>query len=298
MSENQNKEKQSKVFKPIPFLAGLDEIKQDLIIRSKIGDVTYGVEILDDCVEFIRPSTVTLIMATPNTGKSLLAQNIACHIAQQGKKVLFCSCEMTAGLLMERQLKQIMGVTNKQLIEGYKKHPSSIDKIFDSIMDNKEYSYLKNIAILDIGGISIERLLEVFDEYKEYEFIIVDYIQRIKGNGTTEYEQLKDVSYSLQIYAMENCRAIIECSQIPKTVETDSKTEKKGIDFTKLRAKGAGNMEEDAHIAIKMAEDFDANGNRCVLINLSKNKYGNIKCITYKYQIDPRLNFKLIQKGI
>ena len=154
-----------------------------------MGDTTYGVEILDDAVGFIRPCTVTLIMATPNTGKSLLAQNIACSIAKQGKKVLFCSCEMTSGLLMERQLKNIMGITSKQLIEAYKKSPSSIDKIFDSIIKGEDFKYLKNISVLDIGGIHIDELLKVFDEYEEYKFIIVDYIQRIRGEGDSEYKQ-------------------------------------------------------------------------------------------------------------
>lgn len=294
----QENEIPKKIYKPTSFLSGLDEIKQDLMIRTKAGDITYGVEILDDCVEFIRQCTVTLIMAVPNVGKSLLAQNIACHIAKQGKKVLFCSCEMTSGLLMERELKKVMGVTSRQLIEGYKEHPSSIDKIFDIIMNGEEFKYLKNISILDIGGITINELIDVFNNNKEYDYIIVDYIQRIKGNGSTEYEQLKDVSYSLQIYAMEKGKAIIECSQIPKIVDTDSRTVKAGVDFTKLRAKGGGNPEEDAHVAIKMAEDFLPDGKRCVLINLSKNKYGDLKNITYKYMIDPRLNFKLLEKGL
>lgn len=294
----QENEVPKKIYRPTSFLSGLDEIKQDLMIRTKAGDITYGVEILDDCVEFIRQCTVTLIMAVPNVGKSLLAQNIACHIAKQGKKVLFCSCEMTSGLLMERELKKVMGVTSRQLIEGYKEHPSSIDKIFDIIMNGEEFKYLKNISILDIGGITINELIEVFNNNKEYDYIIVDYIQRIKGNGSTEYEQLKDVSYSLQIYAMEKGKAIIECSQIPKIVDTDSRTVKAGVDFTKLRAKGGGNPEEDAHVAIKMAEDFLPDGKRCVLINLSKNKYGDLKNITYKYMIDPRLNFKLLEKGL
>lgn len=294
----QENEIPKKIYKPTSFLSGLDEIKQDLMIRTKAGDITYGVEILDDCVEFIRQCTVTLIMAVPNVGKSLLAQNIACHIAKQGKKVLFCSCEMTSGLLMERELKKVMGVTSRQLIEGYKEHPSSIDKIFDIIMNGEEFKYLKNISILDIGGITINELIDVFNNNKEYNYIIVDYIQRIKGNGSTEYEQLKDVSYSLQIYAMEKGKAIIECSQIPKIVDTDSRTVKAGVDFTKLRAKGGGNPEEDAHVAIKMAEDFLPDGKRCVLINLSKNKYGDLKNITYKYMIDPRLNFKLLEKGL
>ena len=283
-------DKPIKEYKPKPFLCGLDEIKQDLIIRSQKGDTTYGIEILDDAVDYIRPATVTLIMACPNVGKSLLAQNMACHIAKQGKKVLFCSCEMTSGLLMERQLKQLMALDSKQMLETYEACPSALDKIFESIQNDKQYDYLKNIQILDIGGIHVDQLLKVFDKHQEFEFIIVDYIQRIKGDGDSEYQQLGDVSYKLQIYAMDNLKGMIVCSQIPKTIESDNRTQR-GIDFTKLRAKGAGNMEEDAHIAIKMAEDIGPDGQKYVLMHLSKNKYGNVKFLTYAYKIDQRLNF-------
>lgn len=293
-----NEEQNKKIFKPEPFLSGLDEIKQDLIIRSRDGDVTYGLEILDDCVSFIRPSTVTLVMAVPNVGKSLLVQNIACNIAKQGKKVLFCSCEMTAGLLMERQIKQLLRIDSKQLLEAYNRSPSLVDKMLEPIEQGRDFRYLDNISVLDIGGISITELLDVMKSNPEYEYVIVDYIQRVKGRGDSEYEQLKDVSYSLQCYAIDTGTAIIECSQIPKIVDTDSRTAKNGVDFNKLRAKGGGNPEEDAHVAIKMAEDIDSNANRCILINLSKNKYGDKKFITYKYQITPLLTFKLLAKDI
>ena len=287
-----------KLYSPVSFLSGLDEIKKDLILRSKTGDTTYGLEILDDGVQFIRPATVTLIMACPNVGKSLLAQNIACHIAKQGKKVLFCSCEMSTGLLMERQLKQLVGVSSKELKDAYISHPSSIDTIFNSIVDNEEYNFLKRISVLDIGGITINELLEVLEKTKDtFDYVVIDYIQRVKGNGDSEYEQLKDVSYKLQCYAMDSNKGVIECSQIPKTNESENRTNK-GIDFTKLRAKGGGNPEEDAHVCIKMAEDIDEQGNRNVLINLSKNKYGDLKFITYRYKINKRLQFELLNKYV
>lgn len=237
-------------------------------------------------------------LVTSNTGKSLLAQNIACHIAKQDKKVIFCSCEMTVGLLMERELKKTLAIDSKQLLEIYEKSPSLVDTMVKPMLNDKSYDYLKNISVLDIGGISITELLEVLDEYPDYEYVIVDYIQRVKGRGESEYEQLKDVSYTLQIYAMNSGKSIIECSQVPKTVESDSRSVKNGVDFTKLRAKGAGNPEEDAHVAIKMAEDVSSTGERCVLINLSKNKYGSLKNITYRYKIDNRLNFVLLDKDI
>lgn len=285
-------------FMPVPFFDGLEEIRNDLKIRTATGSKTYGIEILDDGCEFIRPGTVTLIMACPNVGKSLLAQNIATHLAKQGEKVLFSSCEMSPGLLMERELKKTIGVSAKQLLDGYKQSPTAVNSTLDSIPENPDFDYINNILIQDIGGIDVDTLIETYNQNPEYKYIIVDYIQRIKGNGSSEYEQLKDVSYKLQIYAMETRRVIIECSQIPKSNENDSRSMRDNmVNFTTLKAKGAGNMEEDAHVAIKMAEFRDDTG-RYVLINLSKNKYGTLKDVTYKYLITPRLEFKLISKGM
>ena len=282
---------------PVDFLSGLDEIKNDLIIRSKKGTITYGIEILDDCVEFIRPCTMTLIAACPNVGKSLLAQNMACHIAKQGKKVLFCSCEMTVGLLMERQLKQLMNLTSTQMMSMYEHSPSLLDDQFDIVRTDSEYEYIHRIKVLDIGGMHVDTLLKVLDKYNDYEYVIVDYIQRLHGEGPSKYEKLADVSYKLQIYAMQHDRAMIVCAQIPKTVEIDARGEKKGIDFNAMRVKGAGEMEEDAHVAIKMIEEYKE-GKKYVLINLSKSKYGDKKLLTYRYKISPRLTFDLIEKDI
>lgn len=232
-------------------------------------------------------------VVTSNTGKSLVAQGIATHIARQGKDVIFSSCEMSAGLLMERELKKIAGITSYQLSEIYKKDSKAVINMLTGVVDNKDFDYLKRIQVMDIGGIHIDELLKIYDQYPDVKYIIVDYIQRIKGDGNTEYEQLKDVSYKLQIYAMEKRKSIIVCSQIPKTNENESRNSKdSSVNFMQLKAKGAGNMEEDAHIAIKMAETYE-HGERFVLINLSKNKYGSKKFITYKYQITPRLEFEL-----
>ena len=285
-------------FMPIPFMDGIEEICRDLKTRTEKGSITYGVEILDECCEYIRPGTVTLIMATPNTGKSLIAQQIAVNIAKQGQNVIFSSCEMSAGLLMERELKKIAGVTTYQLVEGYKKSPDGINKMLNSFMQDKNYDYIQRIQVQDIGGIHIDDLLKIYDMNPDCKYFIVDYIQRVKGDGNTEYEQLKDVSYKLQIYAMENKKSIMVCAQIPKTNENECRSAKdSSVNFQMLKAKGAGNMEEDAHIGIKMAEQLEGN-QRYVLINLSKNKYGSKKFVTYKYQITPRLEFKLIAREV
>ena len=53
MTDDYNK-KRRRIYKPIPLLDGIEEIKQDFEERIAQGDTTYGIEILDDCVETIR----------------------------------------------------------------------------------------------------------------------------------------------------------------------------------------------------------------------------------------------------
>lgn len=237
-------------------------------------------------------------LVTSNTGKSLLVQDIAMHIAKQGRKVLFCSCEMSNGALVERHLKKILGITNKELLETYEKHPSTIDKIFDSIRGNKDYDYLKRVTFLDIGRIHIDQLIDILQENKDtFHYVIVDYIQRIKGEGDSSYAQLSDVSHKLQFQAIDSGQAIIEASQLTEEAKTVN-NKRTDVDFSSLRSKGGRDVEEDAHVIVKLAESKDSEGRRTILANLYKNKYGNKKHITYTYRIDGRLNFNLVSKEI
>ena len=72
MTDEYNKTRK-RIYRPVPLLDGIEEIKQDFEERIAQGDTTYGIEILDDCVETIRKGSVTFIIAAPNTGKSAWA---------------------------------------------------------------------------------------------------------------------------------------------------------------------------------------------------------------------------------
>lgn len=230
------------------------------------------------------------------THNSLIAQSEACSIAKQGEKVLFCSCEMSPGQLMSRELKKCMGVSNKQLLDGYKKNPNNVSKALNRFKEDEQFNYLNNILILDICDQHIDNLIKTFDNYKDYKYIIVDYVQSLKGTGDDERTQFKDISRKLKTYALRNNVSIIACGQIPKSNENENRTSREGVNFQKLKALGAGNWEQDADLAIKMVEELEGN-QTYVLINLSKNRLGELKNVTYKYQKTPRLEFKLISKG-
>lgn len=277
-------------FAPIPILTGIDDIKQTCYERVTRGTVKYGISILDDCVQGIRQGSVTYIVASPNTGKSALGLIIANSLAKQGYQVLICSCEMGAGLLMERQLNTLAGVTMWQLTTLYEERKETAERILDNILTNKDLEYLKNIFISETAGATIEDLLAMFDIYNEFDYIVVDYIQRIRGTGS-EYEIITQASAELQRYARATNKKFIICSQASRQSNTDAKTGKQ-IQTDRLKGKGSGSIEEDADVGLSLIEDTSSemqDGRRYILATLFKNRYSNIKNVTYRYELTKRM---------
>lgn len=294
MTDEHNKTRK-RIYRPVPLLDGIEEIKQDFEERIAQGDTTYGVEILDDCVETIRKGSVTFIIAAPNTGKSAWALNIAVNLAKQGKRVLICSCEMGAGLLMERQLVNLLGTTLGQLRKLYTERRDTANRLMDSLIEDEKYRYLYNIDICETGGATVDDLLDIYDSFPEFEYIIVDYIQRICGTGT-EYEVITEAARKIQTYARETGKMFIVCSQASRASNSDAKYGKT-VQTDRIRGKGSGSIEEDADVGVSLLE-VEEEGQKFILANLFKNRYGAKKNITYKYSMDYRMNLRLQQKAV
>ncbi len=285
-----------KILKPVPLLDGIEEIRQDFEERIEQGDTTYGLEILDDCVETIRKGSITFIIASPNTGKSLLGQTIACNLAKQDKKVMVCSCEMGAGLLMERQLKTILGIRMSDIRQLYNSRRDEANNLLDAVY-NKEYSYLRNIDICETGGATVYDIIDMLNSFPEFEYIVIDYIQRIKGFGS-EYENITLAARELQTYARESGKRIIICSQANRSSTSEAKGDSKNNpDGMKVRGKGSGSIEEDGDVGISLLELYE-NGIKKILVTLFKNRYGDKKNVTYKYRLNDRLQFTLEGRDI
>lgn len=296
MNEEQKEYLKHSKFKPVPLLDGIEEIKQDFEERIKQGDTVYGIEILDEAVETIRNGSVTFVIAAPNTGKSLVGQTIAVNLAKQNKKVLICSCEMGAGLLMERQLKNLLGISMKNLRELYGTQRDNANKLMDEIIENNTYKYFNNVEIAETGGATIDDIIKMLDVFPEFEYVIVDYIQRIRGNGT-EYENITNAARELQTYARNTGRKFIICSQANRQSNSDAR-DSKTLDPSRIRGKGSGSIEEDADVGLSLMEDPNHSEDKYILATLFKNRYGSLKNITYTYKIDNRLNFILVKRGI
>lgn len=254
-----------------------------------IRDIIPWKKMQTQCIAVDAPDKLFVIENYIVTHNSLWGLTIATNLAKQDKKVLICSCEMGAGLLMERQLKTLTGIGMKQLREMYSSHRDEANYIMDSIIEDDQFDYLKNIDICETGGATVEDMIKMFDCFPEFEYIVVDYIQRVRGVGT-EYEVITNAARELQTYARRTGRKFIICSQASRISNDSTKygTNKDSFDGSRIRGKGSGSIEEDADVGLTLME-LNENGDKKILATLFKNRYGDKKNITYKYRLDNRL---------
>ena len=300
MNEEIKKKLHLKKLKPVPLLDGIEELKQEFEERIEQGDTTYGLEILDECVETIRKGSITCIMAAPNSGKSMAAQCIAVNLAKQNKDVIICSCEMGAGLLMERQFKQLLGTTSKQLRENYEYDRDTANKLMDMLIEDDTYSYLQRISIVETAGASVYDILDMLEIYNNNDYIIIDYIQRIRGEGK-DYDTITEAFREFQNYARTTGKRMIICSQTSRATNSEAtgstQSKSKIIDPMKLKGKGSGSIEEDSDVGLSLLENYEGD-QKYIYMTLFKNRYGSKKNITYTYKLDDRLQFRLIRRSM
>ena len=264
--------------------------KSQCIIR----DIIPWERMETQCITVDAPDKLFVIENYIVTHNSAWALNIAVNLAKQGKRVLICSCEMGAGLLMERQLVNLLGTTSGQLRKLYTERRDTANKLMDSLIEDEKYRYLYNIDICETGGATADDLLDMYDTFPEFEYIIVDYIQRVCGIGT-EYEVITEAARKIQTYARETGKMFIVCSQASRSSNSDAKYGKT-VQTDRIRGKGSGSIEEDADVGVSLLE-VEEEGQKYILANLFKNRYGAKKNITYKYLMDYRMNLRLQQRG-
>lgn len=294
MTDNLNS-KHKRIYKPVSILDGIEEIRQDFEERLAQGDIKYGLEILDDTVETVRKGSMTFIVAAPNTGKTLLGLRLAINFAKQQKRVLVCSCEMGAGLIMEREIKRLAGIGMYDLRKLYESRRDTANKILDSFIEDPKYAYMHNIDICETCGATVEDIIGMLESDKNYDAVVIDYIQQIRGFGE-ERVVLTDATRALQACAREQGLYMICCSQANRQSLDEAKYGKE-IDTSRIRGKGSSSIEQDTDVGISLLE-LNENMQRYILVTLFKNRYGYAKDISYKYKLDDRLNLILVQKDV
>lgn len=183
--------KSSNVSERIPEF--LDEIAENM----KSGDVPTGFDRLDSFLDGgLHSGRLYAVGAISSLGKSSFVLQIADHIANSGRPVLFVALEMSTSELVAKSVSRISYIkaieqqgktdwakTTQSILSGYFMNRPEPER--DFILDQiKEYeaTTAKNLFVLEgIGNITagiIQKYMEAFQSvYGQYPVLVVDYLQ-------------------------------------------------------------------------------------------------------------------------
>lgn len=223
--------------------------------RGQISGISTGFPHLDNLLDGLRPSTLTVIGARPKQGKTSLAQEIILNVAKQGFPVAFFSLEMSRDELSRRMLSAESGIDFTRIQRG-------------DLSDEEKSAVGTAAQLLNALPIRIEddadqtpaailsRARGVVAKHGA-KLIIIDYLQRIKAGNprANRYETVTDASLTIAQMAKSLKVPVIALAQLSR-----KGLERVNFDFAKFKPemtrphdgdlRESGQIEQDAHAVL------------------------------------------------
>lgn len=222
---------------------------------SKIVGLSTGIDQLDEVTGGLRPGQLVIVAGRPSMGKSVLALQIALHIAEvENREVGFYSYEMQHQELGQRMLAARSGISLSELSRGYVPSEAGLDRVFAEA--SQQLSQLPLTVDEQppptIGGLRSE--IRRLARRKPLTAVVVDYLQLLTADGRrtdNRTQEVAEISRSLKMLAVELEIPIIAVSQLSRQLE--SRPNKRPI-MSDLRE--SGSLEQDANIILALYREW------------------------------------------
>lgn len=192
---------------------------------------------VDEKIKGFRKSELIIIGGRPGSGKTTLGMNVAYRMAKQGKKVLFCSLEMSEVELHERIVKSITGIYDFENMDS-----TQWEKLINT---SKELYNSTPLMIYDKAGMTIEDIFRKTYQ-KKPDIVFVDHLSILRTTKNFTGNRYAEVSYltgQLKILAREMDIPVVCLCQLNRQVEGRTI---KAPNLSDLR--DSGSIEQDADI--------------------------------------------------
>jgi len=292
----------------------INEIVENVIMdimkmrEGKMTGILTGFKDIDRHMKGLQNGDLIIIAGETSQGKTSLALNIAENaylIAD--KKAAIISMEMTESQLAMRLICSMSETTKSQIITGWAT-PAEINK-FEYYKDKLATS---GMFIADPKSRNIENVISLIrSAFMRFslDFVIIDYLQLITGNGRNREEEVGKVSRALKDIARELNKPVIVLSQLNRPQQGAGKRP------TLARLRDSGQIEESADVVLfvyrpeeyglrvfedgsnceGMAELIMAKGRNC---GTMMTKVNFIKNITKFKDEEPSINFGKSAAGL
>lgn len=225
----------------------------------------------------LRKGTLNILAARPGKGKTTFALNIALNIAKQGKKVLFVSLEMS----QEELAKKLISIEAQVVGDKLNKKNFISEEEMGRIVEKS--AIISELPLVIDDTVPHDKA-SVFLRIKREmltgcDFVVVDYLQLIKGDLRSRIDNITDISASLKSLAVKLNIPILALSQLNRSVEQrDDKVPR----LSDLRDSGA--IEQDADTVIFLyTEDKETEKEGLLFAKVAKNRSGQTGTIKLQF---------------
>jgi replicative DNA helicase len=236
------------------FLAStLDQIEKS--IKEGLPTVPSKFHDLDAITGGFHPGELIILAARPSMGKTALSLNFTLSALSAGKTTLYFSLEMPAEQIIIRVLSMLSKTDQDQLRKGklqdFHRVSASIEQLKSMPLYIDESSSL-TISSIRSRARSVAKQIEATEPGKKLDFIVIDYLQLLRGSSNYENRVLEvsEISRSLKSLSKELKVPIIALSQLNRSLE--SRNNKKPM-MSDLRESGA--IEQDADLIMFIYRD-------------------------------------------
>ncbi|MDR3477645.1 MAG: replicative DNA helicase [Gammaproteobacteria bacterium] len=259
----------------------LDSIDQRQTSKSEISGLPTGFCDLDKITHGLQKGDLIILAARPSMGKTLLAMNIAEHVAIIEKKpVAIFSLEMSKEQLLERSLTSIARVKADQMragnldVDDFKKITNAIPKFQEAKL------FIDDRSLLSVADIRT-KCRRIMREHK-LSLIVIDYIGLMYAEGENETLKMGNISRGLKLLARDLNVPVIAISQLNRAVEQRND---KHPCMADIRQSGA--IEQDADLILFIYRDEVYNDKSHLKgmaeIIIAKHRNGNIGKINLSF---------------
>src|ERR1700677_4321009 len=229
------------------LLSEADILEERGETRGRINGLETGYKSLDQILQGLQPSSMTIVGARPGTGKTAFALGILIHVGAVVKRpALFFSLEMSRQELAERILASTARIDSLKLRTG-----DLSDADWNRAHEAFGYLQSAKVFIDDNPALTVmdvrARARRIRQQNGDLGVVIIDYLQLMSSRGRAENRQVEvsEMSRSLKILARELQCPVIALSQLSRKLE--ERSDKRPM-MSDLRE--SGSLEQDADVVL------------------------------------------------
>lgn len=231
-------------------LAAIDERRAN---KGGIIGVPTGFCDLDKILHGLQGGDLIVLAGRPAMGKTLLALNIAEHVAiVRGRPVAFFSLEMSKHELVERSLVSVAQL-NAEAVKTGMLSAEDLVKISCAVSGFSE----AKLFIEDQTSVGVSEIRSKCRRIKRQHglaLIVVDYITLMSGVGENETVRIGNISRGLKLLARDLNVPLIAISQLNRSV--DQRNNKKPT-MSDIRQSGAVEQDADLILFVYREEEYN-----------------------------------------